>query len=403
MVRPVIELRPYQHGASPPAGSAAVTRRVLYVAPTGSGKTVLFAWIAAPSPPRASAPDPGAPARAGAPDRRRSWPSSASRAGFVVAGKPIDLDPPITVAAVQTLRVRPNLELAYDLVVIDEAHHVVPGSTWSLVLDRMPDAMVLGVTATPERLDGKGLGDSFDAMVPGPSVKALQADGYLALAACYRRDGAVDALRSIRKLGGDFHSGELARLMMELPCTAAAIVDYRELGAGRPGFAFCCTVAHAEAVAQAFTAAGIRGRIGRRQDGRGERDDILAAFAAGELGVLSSCELLSEGFDAPEASVALLLRPTLSPGALPPAGRPRAPTQGRQRQGAGVRLRRQHQAARPADHGAALVVRRPREETGRGADQDLPGVWRGRRDQRHRAAGVRVRVSAAGRDRRRAI
>ena len=145
----------------------------------------------------------------------------------------------------------------------------------------IPDPGTWPAQGQPERPDGKGLVDSFDVMVRGPTVKRLQADGYLAQAACYGRDGAVDALRSIRKLGGDFNRGDVALLMMELSCTEAAIVDYRKLGAGRPGFTFCCTVAH-EVVAQAFAEAGIAAASVDGKMATDERDAILIAFAAGE-------------------------------------------------------------------------------------------------------------------------
>ena len=147
--------------------------------------------------------------------------------------------------------------LEYDLVVIDEAHHAVAG-TWGKVLERLPAARVLGVTATPERLDGQGLRDVFDELVPGPTVKELVADGFLAPSVCYARPGAENALKSLRRVGGDYSAAAAAKLMMELPVTAAAIADYQALGAGRPGFAFCCTVAHAEAVAQPSSTLGSR-------------------------------------------------------------------------------------------------------------------------------------------------
>ena len=261
----MIELRPYQHeGIAACREAMRAARRVLYVAPTGSGKTVLFAAIAASVATKGKRAIILVHRRELVRQTAEKLAGFGIACGYVVAGKPADLGPPITVAAVQTLAVRPSLVLEYDLVVIDEAHHAVAG-TWSKVLERLPTARVLGVTATPERLDGCGLRDVFDVLVPGPTVEELVADGFLAPSVCYARPGAENALRSLRRVGGDYSAAAAAKLMMEgLPVTGAAITDYRDLGDGRPAFAFCCTVAHAEAVAQAFLDADISGRRGRR-------------------------------------------------------------------------------------------------------------------------------------------
>ena len=150
----MIELRPYQHegiAACPQAMRAG--RRVLYVASTGSGKTILFAALAA------SVATKGKRAIILVHRRELVRQTAAKLEGFgigcgyVVAGKPADLGPPITVAAVQTLSVRPSLVLEYDVVVIDEAHHAVAG-TWGKALERLPVARILGVTATPSAWTG---------------------------------------------------------------------------------------------------------------------------------------------------------------------------------------------------------------------------------------------------------
>jgi superfamily II DNA or RNA helicase len=308
----MIELRPYQYdGIAACRNGMRAVRRVLYVAPTGSGKTVLFAFIAAQVAIKGKRAIILVHRRELVRQTAAKLASFDIACGYVVAGKAANLEPPITVAAVQTLAARPSLALKYDLVVIDEAYHAVAG-TWAKVLERLPTARVLGVTATPERLDGRGLSDVFDVLISGPTVRALVTDGFLAPSVCYARPGAENALRSLRRVRGDYSPGEAAELMMKLPVTAAAISDYRILGEERPGFAFCCTVAHAEAVTGAFAAAGIPAASLDGTMSSIERDGILSAFAAGSVRILSSCALLSEGFDAPDSAVAILLRPTLS-------------------------------------------------------------------------------------------
>ena len=263
-------------------GSDAAARRVLYVAPTGSGKTVLFAAIAASVATKGKRAIILVHRRELVRQTAEKLAGFGVACGYIVAGKAANLEPPITVAAVQTLTVRPTLALEYDLVVIDEAHHAVAG-TWSKVLERLPAARVLGVTATPERLDGCGLRDVFDVLVPGPTVKELVAAGFLAPSVCYARPGAENALRSLRRVGGDYSAAAAAKLMMEGSRSPQPPSPTIALGDGRPGFVFCCTVAHAEAVAQAFLDAGISAASIDGTMSPAERDDILAGFSGGQM------------------------------------------------------------------------------------------------------------------------
>jgi superfamily II DNA or RNA helicase len=252
-----MQLRDYQERNVERLREAMRTsRRVLYVAPTGSGKTVLFAFIAE-----------GAAAKG---KRvlvllhrielvRQTVEKLAAfdvAAGLVTAQRTERLDAGVVVAAVQTLARREADPGPIDLVVVDEAHHAV-ASTWERVLGRFADAHVLGVTATPERLDGRGLADVFEVMVEGPDVAWLAERGYLAKARAFGRLAAVEDLKAIRTRRGDYDREELTRLMLELPLTEAAVQDYQAMGEGRPAFAFCVGRHHAEVVALAFADAGV--------------------------------------------------------------------------------------------------------------------------------------------------
>jgi superfamily II DNA or RNA helicase len=152
----------------------------------------------------------------------------------------------------------------------------------------------------------------FDAMVLGPAVAELMQQGYLARARAYARLAAGEDLRAIRSTGGDYDRKQLAALMLRLPVTEAAVRDYLDMGEDRAAFAFCVGRHHARAVAEAFIAAGVPAASLDGTAPEREREAVLERFGAGKIRMLASCDLLTEGFDAPEAAVALLLRPTRS-------------------------------------------------------------------------------------------
>jgi superfamily II DNA or RNA helicase len=196
------------------------------------------------------------------------------------------------------------------LIIIDEAHHATAGQ-WARILDHWPDAYRLGVTATPCRLDGCGLRSVFDAMVLGPSVADLINGGYLSAARIYAPPVVAD-LSGIRTRAGDYANDQAAAVMDRPTVTGDAIAHYQRLAAGQQAIAFCCNVAHAVSVCDAFKTAGIAAEL--LLGGTDNRDQVVADFAAHRTRVLVTVDVVSEGFDVPAASCAILLRPTQSLG-----------------------------------------------------------------------------------------
>lgn len=220
---------------------------------------------------------------------------------------------PVIVGSIFTFINRMKFAPEFDLLIVDEAHHAAIGTTWGKVINNFPKARVLGVTATPLRLDGQGLADSFDEMVVGPSVAELTAMGWLSPAEVYAPKNALD-LRGLKVRGGDYVTSEIAAVMDKPSITGNAVEHYTRMAAGRSAVAFCCSIQHAEDVAAEFRAASI---TSEHIDGKMEafeRDAALRRFEKGETKVLTSCDLISEGFDMPSIEVAILLRPTKSLG-----------------------------------------------------------------------------------------
>jgi DNA repair protein RadD len=286
-------------------------QRVLVVSPTGSGKTVVFCYIAQKARDNQK--------RTVILVHRQELVDQTSRTltgfdvphGVIASGRTSDGSELIQVASVQTLVRRLDHVAEPDLIVIDEAHHAIAGS-WRKVIDRFGNARVLGVTATPERLDGKGLGSVFGRMVMGPKVADLQADGHLSVAKYYAPTSAD--LSGVGNRGGDYDQQGLESVMDRPTITGDAVDHYARLAHGMPAIAFCVSIAHARNVAESFCRAGydaatIDGTLSAQ-----DRRDRVQMLGDGRLSVLTSCEIINEGFDVPVVGAAILLRPTQSLG-----------------------------------------------------------------------------------------
>ena len=278
--------------------------RVCYVAPTGSGKTVQFAYMAAAAKHNTLILV-----------HRRELVTQTSAAlttphGIIAAEWPMDLSHRVQVASVQTLT-RRSLDWSPRFIIIDEAHHAA-ANTWQKVLDAYPEAKVLGVTATPCRMNriGVGLGDIFDTLVQGPTYAELVSAGWIVQPRVFAPSAPnTDALRAI---AGDYRRRDIETTMDRPTITGCAIEYYKKMADGKPAIAFCASVNHAENVAQQFRNAGYRSQ---RVDGgtpTETRDALITGLATGAMDVLTSCDLISEGVDVPVVECGILLRPTRS-------------------------------------------------------------------------------------------
>ena len=295
----------YRHGAE----------AVLLQSPTGSGKTIMFAYITESAARKGK--------RIIILVHRQELLLQTSRAlfgigvqhGIIAPGHSMTKDH-VQVASVQTLVRRLAQMQAPDLLIIDEAHHTAAGS-WQKILAAYPEALLLGVTATPTRLDGKGLGKKsggvFDTLVNGPSVKYLTELGFLSPSVVYCPKTDID-LSGLRRKFGDFIASEVNERVDKPTITGSAVEHYLKLCPGVPAIAFCASVKHAEHVARQFNEAGISAVSidGTMPDW--ERKSAIYGLAKGRYKLLSSCDIVSEGTDIPVVTAGILLRPTQSTG-----------------------------------------------------------------------------------------
>jgi superfamily II DNA or RNA helicase len=281
-------------------------RSVLAVLPTGGGKTICFSYIADAASRKGN--------RVLILVHRAELLDQASRSlpmhhGIIAAGRGMDLSHGVQVASVQTVARRLHLlpRDHFQLIVVDEAHHTTAG-TWARTLEHFNTAKLLGVTATPIRGDGRGLGEHYQAMVEGPSAQWLTDNGYLADARVLAPPG-FDAT-GLRKRMGDFDQQQAEQQVRAIH--GDCVSHYRQHLAGQTAIAFCCSVAHAEAVAALFLQAGIpAASIDGKMDASTRRQ-LLADLGTGRIKVLTSCALIGEGVDVPSVGGCILLRPTAS-------------------------------------------------------------------------------------------
>ena len=309
-----MQLRPYQIECLDKLRNAYKTgfKAPLLVAPTGAGKTVMFAHVVA-----------GRIAKGGRPmvlchrtelveQIVRALKKVHIEAGVIAAGYPSNLDAPAQVASVMTLINRLGKVPAPDLLVVDEAHHATPKTSWGKVLAYWPNAYRLGVTATPTRLSGEGLSDIFDNLVLGPTTQELIDNGFLSPVRVFAPSSPD--LSGVKRRMGEFILSDLEAPMSSKSLVGDALTHYRRHADGRRAIAFCVSVNHARAVAEQFRSFGYRAESVDGAMDRTTRSDIIRKFAHGQISILTSCDLVSEGFDLPEIEVGISLRPTASVG-----------------------------------------------------------------------------------------
>ena len=306
-----MQLRWYQNQAVSELRLAIrAVQSALLVMPTGAGKTVVFTEIAQLAKANGK--------KVLILVHRRELVAQASaklkkigvKHGTISAGsKPSQHW--VQVASVQTLVRRLNTyNWRPDLIIVDEAHHAVAGS-WERCLAHYKDAKVVGVTATPSRLDGRGLGSHFSTLVQGPSVAKLVESGYLSQHKVYAPPVLAD-LGKVKTRAGDYAKDQLSEVMDRPTITGDSISHYRRLADGLPAIAFCCSIAHATSVCTQFNAAGYRARLVTGDMPTDERDDAISGLADGRTQILCSVDVVSEGTDVPAVACAILLRPTMS-------------------------------------------------------------------------------------------
>ncbi len=254
-------LRPYQHDlvARTHEAVAGRRRRIIWVAPTGSGKTVIVSEYIRQAVARGQRVLFLAHRRELIYQAQQKLYDNGVDAGIILAGHPPRPGEPVQIASVQTLWARAmrtrTIDLPRaDLVVIDEAHHC-RAKTYRRIIEAYPGAVILGMTATPCRGDGRGLGNVFDCMVECPPVQELIDLGFLVPTKVYAP--VVPDLKGVRVEKGDYAKGQLAERMNQGELVGDIITHWLRLSERRKTVVFASGVAHSVHIRDEFRRAGI--------------------------------------------------------------------------------------------------------------------------------------------------
>ena len=305
-------LRPYQKQLIDDVGYeySEGRRRVCAVAPCGAGKTIMTAWMA----------------RGTALSGRRAifmvhrqelieqtsatFTAMGIRHGLIAAGAAKEYDLPVQIASVQTLIHRLSQVQAPDLLICDECHHIV-ANTYRKIVDQFSSSYVLGVTATPERIGGQGLGEIFQSLVLGPSAADLIAAGNLTPYDYYAPPTKFDPAAAHVRFG-EYVKNDLLRQMDDADVIGDIVKNYKNLADGKRAICYCINRAHSEHIAESFRAAGIPALHIDGETHKAVRARAIEDFRTGRLQILCNAELLGEGFDVPAMEAVILARPTAS-------------------------------------------------------------------------------------------
>jgi len=304
------KLRPYQIQAIELLrASISKHKRSILCVPTGGGKTTIVSAMIA------SAISKGkrilflahrAELLSQATDRLKSF----GLAPGLIQGKNSQVHMFLNVASVQTLRNRTNRILPPDIIFVDECH-LSMAKSYITIFDAYPQAFVVGMTATPTRLDGKPLGDVYSDIVAPISIDLLTGQGFLCSVRKFVAKEKVD-LSGVHMVAGDYNSQELFQKYDKANLYAGVVDNYNKFAIGRQFIVFCVNVAHSKKTAQMFREAGISCEHLDGESTEQERNSTISQFRAGLIRGISNVALFTEGFDVPNVSCVILNRATKS-------------------------------------------------------------------------------------------
>lgn len=304
-------LRPYQEKIISDARQLMMSgcRRFVIVSPTGSGKTALTTQMLQNAEKKGLNSQFLVHRRELIKQSSKSFAFGGVPHGIIAAGFDRNYTKKIQIASVQTLARRLNIVPHPKLVVYDEAHHISAG-TWDKIYKTYKDAFHIGLTATPCRLDGKGLKKHFDEIIYGPRVSWLIENNYLTPYKLFAPSKINRESMKIRM--GDFRTSDSEQMVNNKTITGSAIKEYMKVCPKKQAIIFCVSIAHSKMVVSEFKRQGIIAEHLDAETPADLRDKLMRDFSERRIQVLSNVNLFSEGVDVPGLDAVIMLRPTMS-------------------------------------------------------------------------------------------
>lgn len=222
---------------------------------------------------------------------------------------------PITVGSIQTLASRKKFgwEFDFDMVIVDEAHLCAGSKHYIELFRSWSNVPIIGLSATPF---SKGLGKQhswgklFQHMTIVSTIQKLIDDGFLVDCEIYAP--SEPDLRGVKVVAGDYHQKQLGDAVDKHELIGDIVKHWFKLAEGKQTIVFATNINHSRHIVGQFKAQGINAAHCDCYMPEGERNDMIDAFKAGKIQVLSNVSLFAEGFDAPATSCMILARPTKS-------------------------------------------------------------------------------------------
>lgn len=284
-------------------------RSVLWYLPTGGGKSTASAFMIEEAQKRGKRAWFIVHRRELLRQTRRLFDSLGIPYGLIASGEPRRPSAPVQIATIGTLARRIDSLVPPDMVILDEAHHVACES-WSKLLARLGNPYIVGLSASPVRLDGRGLSDYFSALVAGPAPRELIASGYLSPFRTFAPP-TVDT-SGLHTRAGDYVRAESETLLDKPSITGSALSEYRRICDGKRAIVFCVSIQHSQHVAEQFRQAGYSALHVDGTTADTVRDGAIDDFERGRIQVLCNVDLCGEGLSINGIECVILLRPTQS-------------------------------------------------------------------------------------------
>lgn len=286
-------------------------RRPIFQLPTGGGKTHVASIIIKNATRKGKRVLFLAPRRELIKQCAEKFVEEGLNPGIIMAGYP-KRQSDIQVASLQTLhrrgiKDRNMLMPRADVLIVDEAHLSI-ADTYQEVIDYYQDSVIIGLTATPARGDGRGLGEVYDDIVSPASYSDLMDAGVLVRPTYY---APVDPnLEGVKVARGDYVVSDLDQLMNTDEQAGDIYDNWKRIAGDRKTVIFCCSISHATYVCDTFRAKGVRADVISADTPENEREEIMHRIHSGETQVICNVFMLSYGIDIPDLECAVLARPT---------------------------------------------------------------------------------------------